>query len=88
MTLTPCPHSGGLVSPPWAAPRCAAHSRRTGLPAKAPAASGWRVCYHHGAGGGHQAGPAHPTWKHGARSQSAVELRRLVNQLAREAREV
>jgi hypothetical protein len=84
------------MSPSWEAglaamsraPRCAAQSKRAGLPCQAPAASGWRVSYHHGAAGGHQAGPAHPTWKHGARSRSAVELRRLVSQLARKAREV
>lgn len=71
-----------------AAPRCRAHSKRSGLPCKAPAVTGWQVCHFHGAGGGHPAGPAHPTWKHGMRSQDAVAMRRLVNEIARETREI
>lgn len=71
-----------------AAPRCRAHSKRTGQPCQAPAVTGWRVCYHHGAGGGHRAGPSHPRWTHGMRSQSTVEMRRLANELARETRAI
>ncbi|MEM7291236.1 MAG: HGGxSTG domain-containing protein, partial [Pseudomonadota bacterium] len=39
-----------------AAPRCTAHSKRTGLPCKNPAVKGWTVCRLHGAGGGQKAG--------------------------------
>ena len=46
---------------PNSAPRCSARSKRTGEPCRAPAVTGWRVCYFHGAGGGHRAGPAHPS---------------------------
>lgn len=70
-----------------AAPRCTARSKRSGLPCQAPAVTGWRVCRHHGAGGGHSAGPTHPSWRHGMRSREAVEMRRLVNEMGREMRE-
>lgn len=40
----------------------------------------------HGARGGAKPGKAHPNYKHGERSQEAIELRGLVNLLAREAR--
>jgi hypothetical protein len=42
----------------------------------------------HGAGGGHRAGPSHPSWKHGLRSQEWTEMRRLAAELARETREM
>jgi hypothetical protein len=70
-----------------AAPRCTARSKRTGLSCQAAAVKGWCVCRHHGAGGGHPEGPSHPSWRHGLRSRAAVEMRRLVNRLARETRE-
>ena len=71
-----------------AAPRCSAHSKRSGQPCRAPAVTGWRVCRVHGAGGGHRAGPTHPSWKHGMRSREWMETRRLVNELVREGRRV
>ena len=67
------------------APRCQTHSERTGLPCQGPAVRGWIVCRMHGAGGGHAAGTSHPSWKRGARSQEAVEVRNAVNKLVREA---
>ena len=36
-----------------------------------------------GAGGGHKAGPTHPSWRHGVRSQEWVEMRRHTSDLAR-----
>ena len=71
-----------------AAPRCAAKSKRTGQPCRAPAVHGWTVCRMHGAGGGAKPGRAHPNWKHGGRSREAVDLRKLVNVLGRESREL
>jgi hypothetical protein len=53
-----------------------------------PAVRGWRVCRVHGAGGGHPAGRGHPRWKHGMRSREWVEMRRSVNKLVREVREI
>jgi len=70
------------------APRCTAHSKRTGQPCQAPAVTGWRVCRFHGAGGGHQPGPSHPSWRHGIRSQEWLEERRRLNDLIRESREI
>ena len=70
------------------APRCTAHSKRTKEPCQAPAVTGWAVCRFHGAGGGHKAGPSHPRWAHGMRSQQHVEMRRMVNEMVREARAI
>lgn len=42
----------------------------------------------HGARGGAKAGATHPNWKHGARSADAIALRKLVNTLGREARDL
>lgn len=71
-----------------AAPRCGATAKRTGQPCRAPAVTGWRVCRVHGAGGGQPPGPAHPNWCHGERSRAAMELRAMVNRLARECRDL
>ena len=70
------------------APRCHAHSKRTGQPCQAPAVAGWRVCRFHGAGGGHAAGSAHPSWRHGMRSREWANMRRLIAELVRESREI
>ena len=70
------------------APRCTAHSKRTGQPCRAPAVTGWHVCRFHGAGGGHKAGSAHPSWRHGMRLCEWTEMRRLASELARETREI
>ena len=67
------------------APRCTAHSKRTGLPCKAPAVRGWNVCRMHGARGGAKPGAAHPGYKHGLRSQQARQLTKLINQISRSA---
>jgi hypothetical protein len=40
----------------------------------------------HGAGGGHKAGPTHPQYQHGGYSHDALEMRRLVAALTRNAR--
>lgn len=66
-----------------AALRCRAVSKRTGLPCKAPAVRGWRICRMHGAGGGAPRGKAHGQYRHGGRTLDAMEAMRLVNALAR-----
>lgn len=76
------------MSSAHAAPRCAAHSKRTRVRCQGPAVAGWNVCRYHGAGGGHPAGPSHPSWRHGLRSRSHVQMRRVVSQMVREAREI
>jgi len=47
---------------------------------------GWNVCRLHGAGGGHRPGPAHPSYRHGMRSQEWTEARTEVAELIRETR--
>lgn len=71
-----------------AAQRCTAKSKRTGLPCKSPAVRGWTVCRMHGAGGGAKPGETHPNYRHGERSADAAVMRKLVNALGREAREL
>ena len=71
-----------------AAPRCAATSKRTGLPCRAPAVRGWSVCRMHGAGGGARPGKAHPNYKHGMRTKEWTEMRKLVNELVRDLQPV
>ena len=70
------------------ASRCRARAKNTGERCKAPAVRGWRVCRVHGARGGHPAGVAHPSWKHGTRSREWVEQRKWLNALLREAHEL
>lgn len=67
------------------APRCSANSKRSGLPCRAPAVRGWKVCRMHGAGGGAPAGKGNGNWKHGGRSNDAVLVRALAATLRREA---
>ena len=61
-----------------AAPRCAAKSKRTGKPCRAPAVRGFRVCRMHGAGGGAPTGKRNGNYRHGARSKETVELWKLI----------
>jgi hypothetical protein len=68
-----------------AAPRCSATSKRTGQPCQAPAVRGWKVCRFHGAGGGAPRGPSHGRYRHGQFTCDAVESRREVRELIREA---
>lgn len=69
-----------------AAPRCTAHSKRTGLPCGAPAVKGWTVCRMHGAGGGAPRGKAHGQYRHGGRTIEAQEPVKLVKLLAKMAK--
>ena len=70
-----------------AAPRCTAHSKRTGEPCRAPAVRGWSVCRMHGARGGAPNGVRHGAYVHGGRTAEAVEARKMVNALVRLVRE-
>jgi len=74
------------ANPMHKAHRCHAKAKATGNPCKAPAVRGWTVCRMHGAGGGHQGGPDHPSYRHGMRSQKWIKARDEVNILVREAR--
>jgi len=46
-------------------PRCHARSKRTGKPCQSPAITGWKVCRHHGAGGGAPKGERNGNYKNG-----------------------
>jgi hypothetical protein len=64
------------------ASRCTAKAKSTGERCRCPAVRGWAVCRVHGARGGHAAGPSHPQWKHGGRSQEVTQARALNRFLA------
>ena len=66
--------------------RCHATAKSSGVRCKCPAMRGWRVCRVHGARGGHAAGPRHPQWKHGGRSQQVLLATRLATFLSKAAR--
>ena len=70
-----------------AAPRCHAHSKRTGLPCGAPAVRGWKVCRFHGAGGGAPRGPAHGNYRNGSRTKRTMTAMMAVQALARLCRQ-
>ena len=42
----------------------------------------------HGARGGHGSGKANPAYKHGLRSSEFVEMRKAINDLVREEKEI
>ncbi len=66
--------------------RCSARSKRTGKPCRSPAVRGYSVCRMHGAGGGAPAGNRN-AFKHGHYTAEAIEMRRVVAKLTRQARE-
>ena len=66
-----------------AAPRCTAMSKRTKERCRAPAVRGWRVCRMHGARGGAPTGERNGRFRHGARTQEAINAARLVGALRR-----
>jgi hypothetical protein len=70
------------------APRCTAHSKRSGQPCRAPAVRGHRVCRMHGAGGGAPTGEANGNYRHGRRTQEMTRTLRLCRALAQFAREI
>jgi hypothetical protein len=68
------------------APRCRAHSKRSGLSCKAPAVKGWKVCHKHGAGGGAPTGKRNGNYRHGVNTQGLLEALAEVRLLAKQAR--
>ena len=69
------------------APRCSATSKRTRERCKAAAVRGWTVCRFHGARGGAPKGKANGAYKHGLFTAEAIEERRALHRLMREARQ-
>lgn len=68
-------------------PRCAARSKRTGLPCCNYPVQGWKVCRMHGARGGTKPGQLSPAYRHGGRTKEAVALRKMVAELTRKSRD-
>ncbi len=60
------------------ATRCHARSKRTGEPCCAAAVPGWKVCRHHGAGGGAPKGERNGNYKNGLHTRAAVADRRML----------
>lgn len=71
-----------------AAPRCHATSKRSGERCKSPAVAGWKVCRFHGAHGGAPKGKANGRYRHGLRTQEAVEMRGQVRQIVKLSRDL
>lgn len=70
------------------APRCTAHSKRSGEPCRAPAVRGHRVCRMHGARGGAPEGKRNGRYVHGGRTQELTKALRLVRAWAQLAQEI
>jgi hypothetical protein len=69
-------------------PRCRARSKRTGKPCQSPAVTGWKVCRHHGAGGGAPTGKRNGNFRHGRFTREAIALRQDISALLKDAREL
>lgn len=69
------------------APRCTATSKRTGLPCRAPAVRGWRVCRFHGARGGAPKGRLNGQYCHGLYTEEAIQARKQTVELLKLARQ-
>ena len=65
------------------APRCHARSKRSGLPCKAPAVRGYRVCRMHGARGGAPEGKHNGNYRHGQATSDARQRMAKLNYLGR-----
>jgi len=62
------------INPMHSAPRCTAHTKRTGLPCKAPAVTGWSVCRVYAAGGGAPVGKRNGHYRHDGRTTEADQV--------------
>jgi len=61
---------------PMNAPRCRAHSKRTGLPCRQPAVRGRPVCRMHGARAGGPKGERNGMWRHGCCENEVRDAKR------------
>ena len=75
------------INPMQQAPRCSAHSKRTGLLCGSPAVIGWSVCRMHGAGGGAPTGERNGNYRHGNRTHEAMALKAEIRELLKESRQ-
>jgi hypothetical protein len=70
------------------APRCQAKSKRSGLPCRAPAVGGYRVCRMHGARGGAPKGKRNGNYRHGQATNDARSRMARINYLGRMLRRI
>ena len=70
------------------APRCHARSKRSGLPCRAPAVTGYRVCRMHGARGGAPTGKRNGNYRHGQATTDARCRMAKINYLGRMLRQI
>ena len=70
------------------APRCRARSKRSGLPCKAPAVTGYRVCRMHGARGGAPEGKCNGNYRHGQATNEGRRIIARINHLGRMLRQL
>ncbi|CAO4157299.1 hypothetical protein DHODJN_26025 [Methylorubrum extorquens] len=76
------------INPMHLAPRCTAHSQRSGAPCQAPAVRGHSVCRMHGARGGAPEGKRNGRYVHGGRTQELTRALRLVEAWAQLVRKI
>jgi hypothetical protein len=67
--------------------RCHAKTKRTGLPCKAPAVTGYNVCRMHGAKGGAPSGTANGRYVHGSRTTKHKAMMALIRYCVTTAKE-
>ena len=70
------------------APRCHAHSKRTGAACRGPAVRGWKVCRMHGARGGGPTEERNGNYRTGAYTQETLKAVALLKALARLVRKM
>jgi hypothetical protein len=76
----PVKHARFDVARLFAAPSCQARAKRTGKRCRGAAVTGWRVCYHHGTGGGAPLGNENAgRGRHSARFKAMVRANFLAN---------
>ena len=79
---------GSADNPMNRALRCHAHSKRSGLPCKAPAVKGWKVCRMHGARGGGPRGKRNGNYRSGAYTYETLEAATFLRTMARLVRKM
>ena len=69
------------------APTCRAQSKRTGLPCRSPAVTGYRVCRMAWRSRRGSKGKANGNFRHGRRTNEVIEASRLIAEMAKLLRE-
>jgi hypothetical protein len=69
-------------------PRCQAKSKRSGLPCRAPAVGGYRVCRMHGARGGAPKDKRNGNYRHGQATNNARSRMARINYFGRMLKQI